>query len=174
MRKSILFCTLLATSTFISPAKADNPTYWHVSLDTEGEDVYWDSPTNIDPGYPRYDWTSELTQMDVFVSGLGWISLMDELPADVLLMTGTEYGVPYGSCEFVEEPGVFAANICEGIDELGYGYGSITGISFGSVSGYDLIGLRYGADVTVEGIPEPTTLLLLRLGSFALLKKGRS
>jgi len=175
--KKLMICTLvMLVAAFGSRAKADNPAEWTFYLETlrlsgtnQGEDTYWDSPTNVDTGYPEYEWTLEVTQGDMRISGLGWIS---GVPPDGISGSGIEPGLPFGSCEWVEEPGVFAANICEGVDEFGYGYVSMTDVTFGSTSGLDVTGFRMGGNVIVT--PEPATVLLLGLGSLALLRKRRA
>lgn len=167
-----MICVLVVlAAAFGSTAKAVNPANWTFYLETSGADVYWTSPTNVDTGYPQYDWTIEVTQMDVLVTELGWLDLISELPPDVLFASGTEYGLPFGSCEYVDEPGVFAADICDGVDALGYGYVSITNISFGSVEDYALEGLRLGGNATVT--PEPATITLLGLAGAIVLRRRR-
>ncbi len=136
----------------------------------QGEDTCWDSPTRVCTGDPEYEWTLEVTQGDMRISGLGWIP---GVPPDGISGSGIEPGLPFGSCEWVEEPGVFAANICEGVDAFGCGYASMTDVTFGSISGLDVTGFRMGGNVIVEGIPEPATVCLLGLGGLILLRRKR-
>ena len=92
----------MLVAAFGSRAKADNPAEWTFYLETlrlpgtnQGEDTYWDSPTNVDTGYPEYEWTLEVTQGGMRISGLGWIP---GVPPDGISGSGIE-PLRFGSCE---------------------------------------------------------------------------
>ncbi|MCH8839694.1 MAG: hypothetical protein IH831_03290 [Planctomycetes bacterium] len=59
---------------------ADNPVFWSILEGTNGEDVFWTSPTAVDIGFPRYGTTFEFTRVEVF-AGIFSVYVTDQLPA---------------------------------------------------------------------------------------------
>jgi hypothetical protein len=173
--KGGLCCALLVLiAAFGSAAKAGNPVNWYVYMETYGEDTYWDSSTYVDPGYPQYDYAYEITKLDVLVDygflGQQWTDVLSFLGETS--GSGThEGGLPV---EVLNEHIEYEGSGCDiyiGVGSDGYGHTSVTNIIFGSILGFDVEGLRAGADVTVTGVPEPASITLLALAGLMLLRQ---
>ena len=137
------------------PACADNPAFWTVSEGTNGEDVFWTSPTAVDVGYPRYGTTFEITRVEVFAGFLS-LDITDQLPSTtgtavigslpVTLITGT-FGDPNSGN---------SATVDIGIDPNGFGQTSITEVMLGTVEIFgipvDITRIEVDTDISVEGV----------------------
>ena len=169
MKNLIMICALvMLLAAFGSTAKAENPLNTSFDVLTFGPPAFWDSATNVDTGYPQYDYTWQTNYEDLLIDG-------DWYPRDLESDSGTAYGLPFDILnELDEEPGIIAYDIHAYVGTLGFGHISLTNIVFGSVGGHPVEGLRLGGEATVEGVPEPATLSFLALGSLALLRKRRA
>lgn len=85
-----------AVCAFASGAIANDNVYWTFDESTEGEDVYWTSPTAVRTDAAAYDWYFELQLVEVWVEYLGItfgpIDITDELPPDAKQQSGFDPG----------------------------------------------------------------------------------
>jgi len=175
-KRLITICvSVVLAATLASTAKAENPANWTFSLETYGGDASWDSTTNVDTGYPQYDYTWQMDYADVQMVGIGWYDILGYIPVDEKSGSGTASGLPFDILnEHDEEPGVIAYDIHAYVDTSGFGHISLTNIDFGSVGDYPVEGFRLGGEATVTGVvPEPATIALLGLGSLSLIRRKR-
>ena len=164
---------MVLVATLGSTAKAVwvNPAEWDFYLETEGEDVSWDSLTNVRTDYPQYDYNWHTDYTELYVQGT-WYS------GDVDSGSGTASGLPFViSDEDVGEPGVFTAHVHIDVDAEGYGHISMTNVVLGAIELGGVLqeveAFRCGGNVTVTAVPEPATVALLGLGSLVLIRRKR-
>jgi len=133
----------LALGAFGGSAFAGEQT-WECDLTTGGEDVFWTSPTAVDPGAFRYDSSYEITSVTATVSVFGApveVDVTSELDPELLMGTASAEGpAPIVIVDqFVasppppEEPSV-AATVRIELDAAGFGQASATGVTLGTVT----------------------------------------
>ncbi|MDY7107899.1 MAG: hypothetical protein SYC29_04605 [Planctomycetota bacterium] len=151
---------------FAALAAADDPVTWGFDETTEGEDVYWTSPTPVRPDAAEYQGEYELTgvwvKIIVFIPI--WVEVTDQIPPEYLSGSDTIAGpapivlfdehVVYP--EPPEEPGI-EAKLKIGLDANGYGYLEATDIVLGTLDlgeygEVDLEGLRIAGTITVTAV----------------------
>jgi len=134
----------MAVAIMTATATAGETVLWSFDETTTGEDVFFDTPTAVNPDAPQYDATVEITlvEVDVLWNNVPFnnIDITDEIPPEDLMASETLAGPPPITViedQFVypeppEEPG-FAATITVTIDEDGFGHGSLTDVTLGDV-----------------------------------------
>ncbi len=147
-------CLLLA----VTAVQAASSVTWTVTdLTTTGGNVYWTSPTAIDPGHVDYNYTFNITQVEAKVFLLGWLDVTGQLPSESLTGSGTASGpcpIELFNDSF-SEPGVIDATVHAYADVNGFGHMDMTNISLGSYSGVNIEGLRLSGTLQVEGVGYP-------------------
>ena len=125
-------------------AGAASAATWDFTLSTSGEDVFWTSPTSVDPNVPGYDASYEITSVVANVSIFGIptnIEAIDEVPVD-LRSGSTVVGGPAPLVFFDEtvaappppEVASIAADVRIELDAMGFGQASATNVVLGSVT----------------------------------------
>ncbi len=150
---TIILC--VATLMFSKLSSADNPAFWSISEGTNGEDVFWTSPTAVDVGFPRYGATVEFTRVEAFVGSIGVdvTGLLEETSG-----TAVTEGLPVTLInETLADPNSGnSATVEIGIDPNGFGQTSITDVSLGTVEIFgfpvSITRIEVDADVTVQGL----------------------
>jgi len=179
MKKPItIFAFMILAAMFGSTAKAVsvNPADWNFFLISYGTAASWTSSTNVETGYPQYDYSWQLTKMDLKLAEDGdeWVSVLDSIPAGDRSGSGTAYGLGFEILDHrFESSGVFGADTNIYVDAGGFGHVSADNIYFGSYEGHNVVGLGMGGDITVTAIPEPTAIALLSVGALLLLRRRR-
>ncbi|MGD9635824.1 MAG: hypothetical protein AB7G28_23550 [Pirellulales bacterium] len=130
-----------------------NPVSWKVALSTTGNDVFWTSPTAIDLGYPEYDWSFEITKLNANVFILGDRDLLSSLESTS--GSGTSGELPISLYDdLISEPITGSnAHIKIEVDSQGFGRGSGTDITLGSILGLPIRRVDFEATINVRGIP---------------------
>ena len=145
---------------------------------TNGGEVHWTSPTNVDPGFLYYDYIFEITKVE---AQLGiWLDVTSEIPPEDRVGAGTLDGPPpvvifddsfSESGELYGTPYVIAADLSAWVDEFGYGHLDVTNVVLDPVTAARLSG---NVSVTPRvPIPEPTAIGLLLSGIVGLVGCGR-
>ena len=150
---TIVWC--VATLMFSRQSCADNPAFWSISEGTNGEDVFWTSPTAVDVGFPRYGATVEFTRIEAFVGLLGVdvTGLLEETSG-----TAVDEGLPVTLInETLADPNSGnSATVEIVIDPNGFGQTSITDVTLGTVEifgiPFNITRIEVDADVTVQGL----------------------
>ena len=173
---AVLVCALVLAS---STALAENPATWNftrLTVQNHGT-LSWTSPTAVDTHFSQYDYSYNITDLEIYVTFLGmgdWVSAIDEVPADKKSGSGVKYGTPpitimneamgndYGS-----------ATINIYVDSVGYAHVDLTNVEFGSVMGITPSAARVTGSMTVTGTPEPVTIAMMCMGGGLLLKRRR-
>ncbi|MCA9290291.1 MAG: hypothetical protein KDA25_04125 [Phycisphaerales bacterium] len=119
-------------------------TVWTVDVETSGEDVFWTSPTAVDPGASSYLLTSEiqLITVDISWNGIpfGTIDVTDQIPPDqavimaeipgpapvVLVDADIAYPLP-------PEPATLAAHLFIELDADGFAHADVTDVVLGTI-----------------------------------------
>jgi len=171
LKKQLLpFCCALLTVVAWSaclPVLAINPASWTTSLSTSGNDVFWTSPTNVDPDFNLYNWSYTITRVDV---GWRWGILSNTYNAlndlgDNVTDSGSTAGLPAVILDEIFELEGSGATVHLEIDSQGYGQASIIDVNLGTISvdaGFfgtitaNIESIDFTADATVTGIPGPT------------------
>jgi hypothetical protein len=157
---------LLLALALAAGAAADDPVTWEFDETTEGEDVYWTSPTAVRPDAAEYQGEYELTgvwvKIIIFIPI--WVEVTDQIPPEYLTGSDTIAGpapiilfdeyVVYP--EPPEDPGI-AANIRIGLNADGHGSLAATDIILGTLDlgeygEVDLEGLRIAGRITVTAV----------------------
>ncbi len=149
---TIVLC--VATLMFSKQSCADNPAFWSISEGTNGEDVFWTSPTAVDVGFPRYGATVEFTRVEVFVGLLG-VDVTDLLGETS--GTAVTEGLPVTLInETLADPtSGTSATVDIVIDPNGFGQTSITDVTLGTIIiiiPVNITRIEVDADVTVQGL----------------------
>lgn len=155
MRTQGLFSLLLVTI-LSADANAVNPASWDIeNLTTTGNDVHWSSPTTVTMGLAEYDWNYTITKVEAQTFGFLWTNITSQLEDGGVPLTGggTELGLPFVLLdESLDESGTRADFLIQ-VDAAGRGRASITNVTLGSYSGFDITGVRTTANFTVVGYP---------------------
>jgi hypothetical protein len=138
LRASMLALSLVATAT----ARAGGVS-WLFDESTDGEDIFWTSPTAVETDAPRYDLGYELTLIEVTVRYLIFdfdIDVTDQVPPELRMGSGIVDGPPpivlfQGMIDFPgpPDPPAFAADLDLRIDGDGFGRLALTNIVFGEL-----------------------------------------
>ncbi len=127
-------------------AHAGAPVQWTFDEATEGDDVFWDSPTAVSSGAPRYESMVELTRLDVNVRlagglELGPLNVTNEIPKEFRVFAAPFPGpLPQTLVDlpliFPEppEPTTFAGTLALVLDASGFGHLSLTDIVLGTAT----------------------------------------
>lgn len=125
-------------------ASAGTTETWNFSLSTGGEDVFWMSPTAVDPAAFRYDASYELTSIIATVTFLGSpieVDVTEDIDPALRMGTGSALGpAPIVLVDqFVASPpppeeASIAANIRIELDAMGFGQASATDVVLGTVT----------------------------------------
>lgn len=152
---------------------------WNFFMESTGQDASWVSPTRLDTHFPQYAYAYTLTQVEVRLDfgifGEQWQDASDQIPPEDTSGSGTFGALPQDFInETIGEPGILVADVHVGIDATGQGFAQLSNVSFGSLLGLPLTGVRVGGNIEVQGIPEPATACLLGLGLCALARRPRT
>src|SRR5574337_975305 len=82
---------LLAVAAFAAVAQASS-VHWDFDVTTYGEDVFWTSPTNVDPAAWAYDGTYTITGVWVHTPLMGWVDVISLIPPEELSNTLVQRG----------------------------------------------------------------------------------
>jgi hypothetical protein len=166
-----LHCSLLSTAILLVAAAAGSATEtWNFDVTTTGNDVFWDSPTAVDPGAAVYSTTFELTLIEVDVT---WqsipfnnIDVTDQVPPE--FQSGAEslagpapFDLVNSTIVFPDppEPPALEADLVIAVDAAGFGSVSATNVSLGTldldlgifgVQTVNLVSVRIVGSVTVH------------------------
>ena len=154
--------TLAGASFLIDSARADEIVNWSFDIETSGEDVFWTSPTAIDPGAAVYEGNFELTLVEVDVVWLGitfsGIDVTDEIPEeDSTFGDSVDGPAPLVLADdfilFPEppEPTTIAANLRVELDADGFGQLDLTDVTLGTAT-VDLGGFIGTQTVTITRV----------------------
>jgi hypothetical protein len=170
-----LLSTLAIAAVTGGPVYADcgDSETWAFDLETEGEDVFFTSPTAIGTDAARYLVGYEITLLEVDVSWMGIpfgpIDVTDEIPPELQSAEGIADGplpitIFSGSIVFPEPPEdpAMAADVLIEIDKSGFGQLSLTNVELGD---YELdLGPPFGTQtVTIEGVHIEGTVTVTEL-----------
>jgi hypothetical protein len=168
-----VFVGTLAISTL--SAWAVNPTNWTTDLVTvtnSSPNASWTSSTPIDLGYPEYQYSYTIIQADGNVVGT-WTDLMSSLDPGDLVGNGSIGALPATLTNLAVNESVLGStitgNISMSVDNSGYGHLDLTGFSFSGL----ISGARAKADITITGVPEPTSFGMLALLGGLFLPRRR-
>lgn len=149
---TVVFCA--AALIFNKQSSAENPAFWSISEGTDGEDVFWTSPTAVDVGFPRYGTTSEFTRVEVFAGFLS-LDVTDQLPATSGTAVTESLPVTLTNGTFDDPSSGTSATVDISIDPNGFGHASITDVTLGTVVvifPINITRIEVDADITVQGI----------------------
>ena len=154
MKSVSLFATTAIFLIFCSVTIATNPVNWSFNAQTMGEDVSWNSsPSYIDNYYTVYQYHWEITKIEAHAKVLfvwTWIdisSLLDNVSGD-----GIHSGpLPATVLDERIQEGDVGADIEIIVDENGYGHASVTNVTFGTIQGFTINGIRIEGQITVTG-----------------------
>jgi hypothetical protein len=127
-----------------SAASAGTTETWNFDLSTGGEDVFWMSPTAVDPAAFRYDASFEITTVEATVSFLGSPITVDVTnDIDPMLRMGMASAAGPAPIVIVDQfiasppppetPSV-SGNIRIELDAAGFGMASATNVMLGTVT----------------------------------------
>ncbi len=151
----ITIVAFVVGSYFGIPLHAENPAFWSLSEGTNGEDIFWTSPTTVDVGYPRYRTNYEITRIEAFAGGIG-VDVTDQLGET----TGTEViaGLPVSLIdETVTDPtSGTSATIDLSINSSGHGQFAITDVTLGTIAflffPIQITRIEIDSNISVEGV----------------------
>lgn len=156
----------------VPAAPAANVVLWNFDISTTGNDVFWDSTTQIDAFAPEFDYTYNITKVEVDVKYLIFtfkgIDITGQIPPEYKSQSGTLFGPPpltlidqLITYPLPPEPPGITAYIKVTIDAAGFGHLSATQVVLGTVMvpipGFgtvpaDLEKVRLVGEVTVKAI----------------------
>lgn len=169
MNKRHITSTIAALLTATAVANADNPTTWSIDLATTGEDVFWMSPTSVDPTASNYSATVEVTLVEATVQFLIFtftLDVTDQIPPELQMVTAEAAGpapIEIANTTIIappppEAPAIVGDLVVE-IDAAGFGAASFTNVTLGTVTAeipgfgvqtVNLTGVRIVGNVTVK------------------------
>ena len=175
-----MYRTLLAATTLFATSAAFAATeVWPYQLASSGEDVFFTSPTAVDPAADLYNYTNTIELLEVrgLVFGFidtGFIDVTNEIPPELLEVSGVIEGptpvvITDQSFQFPEppEPASFAADVRLELDASGFGQLSLTNVVLGTVVAdvppFGMVEVEL-TDVRVTGTVEVTPENLPLLG----------
>ena len=163
-------------------AVAENPANWNFLVETTGSDTQWDSPTQVDTGFPFYKIDFEVTELkalfgpaalNLFAVGVdpddykGSAIVPGPLPIVILSDAITNDD----NDDDVDDTVI---DVALWIDGAGQGHLGLSNVLLGPFNGNQVSGFRMGGTFNIEGIvPEPTSLVLLSCGGLATLLTRR-
>lgn len=136
---------LVATTLFATSAALGATEVWPYQLTSSGEDVFFTSPTAVDPAADLYNYTNTIELLEVrgLVFGFidtGFIDVTNEIPPELLEVSGVIEGpapvvITDQSFQFPDppEPTSFAADVRLELDASGFGQLSLTNVVLGTV-----------------------------------------
>lgn len=144
-------------------------------LETYGDDVEWVSSANIvDPGFPLYEYSYEITSAEAQVAFTDWYPVLDRL-GEYASGSGSSASLPisvlYLEVDDLETGTYVVLSIL--IDSDGFGHASLTDFMGGAYMGYPITGLRISGTLTAQAVPEPTSLFGILAGLGLALTKRR-
>jgi hypothetical protein len=138
-----LLVVLAAGAFAADAARAEDPTTWAFVLETAGQDVFWQSPSAVDPSADRYLSAYELTRLVVTVQYLVFtfdVDVTDLIPPEQasgsdafdgplpVTIVDQEVAAPPPP-----EPPGFAGRVRIWLDAQGYGHADVTSVYLGDV-----------------------------------------
>ena len=149
---TIILC--VATLMFSRQSCADNPAFWSISEGTNGEDVFWTSPTAVDVGFPRYGATVEFTRVEAFIGSIG-VDVTDQLGETSGTVVTEGLPVTLINETLADPTSGTTATVDIGIDPNGFGQTSITDVTLGTIViliPFNITRIEVDANVTVLGL----------------------
>ncbi|MCH8839525.1 MAG: hypothetical protein IH831_02375 [Planctomycetes bacterium] len=149
---TIVLC--VAILIFNKQSCADNPASWSISEGTNGEDVFWTSPTAVDVGFPRYGTTFDFTRVEVFAGFLS-VDVTDQLPASSGTTVTGSLPVTLTNGTFDDPTSGTSATVDISIDPNGFGQASITDVTLGTIViiiPINITRIEVDADISVQGV----------------------
>ena len=147
---------VLAVVLLAGTALADQRVTWDFVIETEGQDVYWTSPTAVSNTADCYDMSYEITQLVVTVRYLFFefdVDVTNQIPPEHLSGSDIFAGPPpivlyEGEIRYPEppEPVGFAAHVAISLDAAGFGQIAVTDVILGEIEVY----LEPYGTITVE------------------------
>lgn len=135
---------LTAAAAVCAVTSAASASTWDFSLASTGEDVFWVSPTNVNPAAPAYDASYEITSVVATISVFGApvdVEAIDQIPVE--LRTGSAViGGPAPVVLFDQfivapeppEAASIAADVLIELDAMGFARASAINLVFGTVT----------------------------------------
>ncbi len=134
--------TLVAGLAPLSVARADTPTQWSYDISTTGNDVFYTSPTSINPAADLYDVTSTINLLEVRVRYLFLnfnVNVTDQIPPEQRVVTNSVVGpapitlvnapVVYPAAP---EPPAISGDLFVGLNAGGFGVANFTNVTLGT------------------------------------------
>jgi len=122
----------VAALVFANQTWADNPALWNLSVGTDGEDIFWTSPTAVDIGFPRYATTIEFTRVEAFAGFIG-VDVSDRLEETTSTVISDGLPVSLVNDTLTDPTSGTSATVDIGIDASGFGQASITDVTLGTI-----------------------------------------
>jgi len=181
VRSLVTTCVLLiAVFCFGRAAKAD---LWLFTAEAfEGTSEPWYSDTAIGVGFAEYEYSWELTDVEVRLEGGAlvepqWFSYLSSVEEEDRSGSGSSEELAFAvyGVEGLEMPFI-SATFNLGVDAGGTGAAQLYNVNFVTTGGdpVDVTGARVTGWFEVTGVPEPGTLLMFSLGGLVLLRRRRA
>jgi len=177
MRSLVTTCVLFMFSCFAPTAKAD---LWLFTAEAfEGMNEPWHSTTTIAAGFPRYEYSWELQDVEVRLEGGAviepqWFSFLSSLDEQDRGGSGVSDELAFAvyGVDGLEMPFI-SATFNLGVDSTGTGIAQLYNVDFITTGGdpVDVTGARVTGWFEVTGVPEPGTLIILSMGGLVLLRR---